>query len=238
MPDSPRPGPGWLRAVPLLVILAAAAFGVLALRGALSFQTLQANHDALESFAAAHSALAALLFIAAYTGIVALSLPGATLCSLVGGYLFGVFPGALFNIAAATAGAVVVFLAARAGFGTRVAERLERSSGALGRMREGLRAGESSYLLTLRLIPAVPFVVANLLPAFLGVPLGRFALTTALGMAPATLVFTSAGAGLGAAVVEGRAPDLAMLYRPMVLAPLLGLAVLAIVPVLVRALRR
>ena len=56
-------------------------------------------------------------FVLAYVGIVAFSLPGATVATLTGGFLFGLFPGVFYNLAGATAGAVLLFLAARAGFG-------------------------------------------------------------------------------------------------------------------------
>jgi uncharacterized membrane protein YdjX (TVP38/TMEM64 family) len=58
-----------------------------------------------------------LAFVAAYVAIVALSLPGATVATLTGGFLFGMFPGVLLNVTGATIGACLIFLAARAGFG-------------------------------------------------------------------------------------------------------------------------
>jgi uncharacterized membrane protein YdjX (TVP38/TMEM64 family) len=208
------------------------------LRNTLSFATLKANHDVLMAYAADHYALTAVLFVLVYIAVVALSLPGATICTLTGGFLFGVFPGTLFNVGAATVGAVIVFLAARYGFGDRFAARLDDSTGAVRRLRDGLRRNEWSFLLVMRLVPAVPFFVANLVPALLGVGVGRFALTTFVGIIPAAIVFTWVGSGLGALIAMGKMPDMGILFRPQFLGPLLGLAALALLPVAVKALRR
>jgi uncharacterized membrane protein YdjX (TVP38/TMEM64 family) len=67
-----------------------------------------------------------------------------------------------------------------------------------------LRENEWSVLLLMRLVPVVPFFVANLIPAFVGVPLWRFAVTTFLGIMPGGLVYTSVGAGLGEVFAAGR----------------------------------
>lgn len=235
MQDRPHP---FLRALPLILILAAAALGALTLRDVLSFDTLRQNHEALMRLAGQHYALTAAGFVLAYVAVVALSLPGATICTLAGGFLFGVFPGVLLNVGAATSGAVLVFLAARAGYGARMAGRLATATGPLARLRDGLHANEVPFLLIMRLVPAVPFFVANLVPAFLGVRLDRFAATTFVGILPAALVFTWVGSGLGAVMAMGKAPDLGVLFHPQVLGPLLALAALALVPVVVKARRR
>ena len=235
---SERTRSGWTHAIPFLIILAAAGIGAVTLRDTLSFATLKANHDLLMAYAADHYALTAVGFVLVYIAVVALSLPGATICTLTGGFLFGVFPGTLFNVGAATVGAVIVFLAARYGFGARFAARLDGSAGAVRRLRDGLRRNEWSFLLAMRLVPAVPFFVANLVPAMLGVGVGRFALTTFLGIIPAAIVFTWVGSGLGALIAMGKMPDMGILFRPQFLGPLLGLAALALLPVVVKALRR
>jgi len=90
----------------------------------------------------------------------------------------------------------------------------------------------------MRLVPAVPFFVANVLPALLNVPLRRFAITTALGIVPGALVYTSVGAGLGEVLAAGESPDLGVIFEPHILGPLLGLAALAALPMLLRLFRR
>jgi uncharacterized membrane protein YdjX (TVP38/TMEM64 family) len=93
-------------------------------------------------------------------------------------------------------------------------------------------------LLTMRLIPVVPFFVANLIPAFVGVPLWRFAVTTFLGIIPGAVVYTSVGAGLGEVFARGETPDLGIIFAPHVLFPILGLAALAALPMVLKLLKR
>lgn len=223
-----------LRRLPIIAIALAAAAGAFTLRDTLSFAALAENHARLLALRDAHYTLAATGFVASYAAIVALSLPGALIATLTGGFLFGLFPGVFLNVAAATAGALLIFLAARAGIGTDIAARLDRSGGAARRFREGLRRNEWSFLFLIRLVPVVPFVLANLLPALLGVGTGRFALTTALGIVPGALIYTWLGAGLGEVFARGDAPDLGLIVQPRFLLPLLGLALLALLPVLFR----
>ena len=237
-PAPPTAGRRWLRRLPILVMLAAAAAGAFLLRDQLTFAALAERREALLALAAAYPLAAPLAFVAAYAVMVALSLPGATLATLTGGFLFGLFPGALYNVTAATIGAVAVFVAARAGFGADVAARMAAGGGAAARLQAGLRANEWSVLFLMRLVPAVPFFLANLIPAFVGVALHRFVITTFLGIIPGGVVYTSVGAGLGEVFDRGGTPDLSILTAPHVLGPILGLAALAALPILVKFIRR
>jgi len=93
-------------------------------------------------------------------------------------------------------------------------------------------------LFLMRLVPVVPFFVANLLPALVGVPLGRYVVTTFFGILPGALVYTSVGAGLGAVFAQGETPDLGIIFEPQILLPLLGLCALAALPMVLKALRK
>jgi hypothetical protein len=99
----------WLRRLPILLILAAALLGAVALRDELSFETLARHREELLAFRDAHYLWAVLAFLAAYVAIVALSLPGGTVATLTGGFLFGLFPGVLYNVLGAGTGAVLSF---------------------------------------------------------------------------------------------------------------------------------
>ncbi|MES2666477.1 MAG: VTT domain-containing protein [Pseudomonadota bacterium] len=246
MPDpGPAPGQkdapasvGFARKLPILISLAGAAIGAFTLRDHLSFAALADNREALLAFRDAHYVWAALTFVAAYVGIVAFSLPGATIATLAGGFLFGLFPGVVYNVGAASLGAVAVFLAARAGFGASVAAGIAARGGAVARLQAGLRDNEWSVLLMMRLVPAVPFFLANLIPAFVGARLLPFAVTTVLGIIPGGLVFTSVGAGLGEVFGRGDKPDLSVIFAPHVIGPILGLAALSALPIVVRCFRK
>ncbi len=239
MPQTPNPRPasGILAKVPILLIICVAALGAFTLRDHLSFEALARHRETLIGWRDAHFVLTALGFGLAYAAIVALSLPGATIATLTGGFLFGVFPGVLFNVTAATVGAVGIFLAARSGFGARFAAQMQERGGQVARLQAGLRDNELSVLFLMRLVPVVPFVLANLIPAFLGVRLSRFALTTFLGIIPGALVFTSIGAGLSEVFARGETPDLSVIFAPHILGPILGLAALAALPILLKRYR-
>ncbi|MCE6951165.1 VTT domain-containing protein [Cereibacter sphaeroides] len=227
-----------VRRLPILLILAVAVAGALLLRDRLSFEALAQHREALLSFRDAHYGLAVAGFVATYVAVVTFSLPGGLICTLTGGFLFGLFPGVFYNVAGASAGAVLLFLAARAGFGARFAERIAAQGGAAARLQAALRDSEWSVLFLMRLVPVVPFFVANLLPAFLNVPLHRFAISTVLGIVPGALVYTSVGTGLGEVLARGEAPDLGVIFTPPVLLPLLGLAALSALPIVVRLWRK
>lgn len=228
---------GMMRHLPLAVILTAAVLGAVLLADTLSFDTLRDNRGALLAFRDAHFATLALAFVSAYVVIVALSLPGATVASVTGGFLFGLSTGTALNVVSATIGASIIFLAARWGLGRTLSARLDASEGNVRRLMDGLRNNEISVLFLLRLVPAVPFFVANLLPALVGVRFFNFVWTTALGIVPGALVFTWIGVGLGEVFDRGEDPDLSLLWEPQVIGPILGLCVLAALPIVVRALR-
>jgi len=225
------------RALPLALIALGAALGWFLLRDILTFETLRENREALLAFRDANYVQTVLVFMAIYILIVAFSLPGATIATLTGGFLFATFPGALFNIAAATAGASLIFLAARWGLGERFSARMDASQGNVRRIKQGIDENQWSMLFLIRLVPAVPFFVANLVPALVGVPLYRFAITTFLGIIPGTVVLTSVGAGLGGVFERGETPDLGIFFEPQILLPILGLCALAALPLLLKALR-
>jgi uncharacterized membrane protein YdjX (TVP38/TMEM64 family) len=229
---------GIARRLPLIAILIVAAVGAFTLRDTLSFEALRDNREALLAFRDANYALTVLLFMLGYVVIVAFSLPGATIATLTGGFLFATFPGALFNVTAATIGATLIFLAARWGLGERLAAKMETSEGTVKRIKDGIDENQWSMLFLIRLVPAVPFFVANLVPALVGVPLKRFVISTFLGIIPGGVVYTSVGAGLGQVFERGETPDLGIIFEPQILLPLLGLCLLALLPMLIKALRR
>lgn len=238
--DAPVAGPkgGLLRKLPFLVIVAAAILGAILLRDQISFEALSRHREALLAYRDANYGLTVLIFIAVYFGIVALSLPGGTIATLTGGFLFGLFPGVFFNVIGAGTGAVAVFLAARSGFGASVSARIAAAGGVAARLQTGLRENEWSVLFLMRIVPAVPFVLANLIPAFVGTSLTRFAVSTFLGIIPGALVFTSVGSGLGEVFARGETPDLGIIFTPAVLGPILGLAALAALPMVLRIFKR
>ena len=237
MTSEPQTDRGAVRYLPIAVIALAAIAGAFFFRDYLSFQTLAENRERLIAFRDANYLLSVLIFVATYVVIVGFSLPGATIATLTGGFLFATFPGVLYNVTGATLGAILIFLAAKWGFGERLSARMDAAGGPVHRIKEGIDANQWEMLFLIRLVPAVPFFVANVVPALVGVPLYRFAVTTFLGIIPGALVYTSVGAGLGEVFAAGETPDLGIIFEPHILLPILGLCALAALPIILKTIR-
>lgn len=235
MTDAPQSA--IMRRLPLIIIATVAVLGAIFLRDYLTFDALRENREALLAFRDSNYVLTALIFIAIYIVIVGFSLPGATIATLTGGFLFATFPGALFNVIGATLGATAIFLAARWGFGEKLGARLEGSDGIVKKIKDGIDENQWSMLFLIRLVPAVPFFMANLVPSFLEVPLRRFMISTFFGIIPGTVVYTSVGAGLGEVFARGETPNLGIIFEPAIIGPIIGLCVLAALPIVIKAVR-
>lgn len=204
----------------------------LALSGGLTPEALEARHSQLMDWRAAQGGLAVAGFFAATALAALVALPGIAVFTLAGGLLFGVLWGTLIVTAAATLGALGAFGLARAGFGDALWHRL--AGGRAAGLAAAFRRNEIAALLVLRLAPAVPFMVANVLPALMGVRPGRYALTTFAGLLPGTAALALAGQALGDLAATGVAPATGPL-----LALILGVPLLALLPAgLARLLRR
>ena len=227
------PKTGWLRFLPVLAIATGAVAAFVFARDFLSFSAIAEHYQTLIDWRDNHWVATVAIFSLAYIVCVAFSVPGATWLTLIAGFMFGTVLGSLIVIPAATAGALLIFLAAR----TALGDFLREKAGAwVARMEDGFREGEVSYLLIMRLVPAVPFFVANLAPAFLGARVWTYFWTTLLGIIPGTVVYISVGAGLGEQLASGQPPDLGVIFEWHILGPLLGLAVLASLPLVLRKL--
>lgn len=233
-----RPGKGARISPRRLAPLIAAVAGAVALYvfggDYLSFEALKENREHLIAWRDTNYALAAAVFVAIYFTATALSFPGGLALTLTGGFLFGTVFGAAFAVTGATLGAITIFLIAKAGLGDALRAR---ASGWLKRMEAGFREDEASYLLIMRLVPAVPFFVANVAPAFLGASTFTYAWTTAVGIIPGALVYASVGAGLGAVFAAGEEPNFGLIFEWRVFGPLLGLAALSALPAVLKRVR-
>jgi uncharacterized membrane protein YdjX (TVP38/TMEM64 family) len=227
-----------LRRLPLIALALGGVAGVYFFGHQLNFHTLERHREQLLALRDAHYALTSIAFILIYAVMVMTSIPGALILTLTGGFLFGLFPGVLYNVIAAWTGGVLVFLAARSGLGREMAERISARGGPVGRLQSALLDNEWSVLLSMRLIPVLPFFITNIVPAFVGVRFSAFALTTFIGIIPGDVIYTALGASLGEVFERGEVPRLDIILEPKFLFPLLGLAALSFLPFLMRLFRR
>ena len=232
-----------------IVLLALAAYAAVG-RGAISLEALVRHRAAIDGFVVAHRLLAVGLYVLLYIFVVALSLPGATFLTVAGGFLFGLAVGAPAAVIGATLGATVIFLVARTALGEPL---LKRAGPRAVKLAEGFREDAFHYLLFLRLVPAFPFFLVNLVPAFAGVRLAPFVAATALGVIPGAVAFAFAGTGLDsviaaqknayeACLASGRGDchlvfDAKDMLTPQLIGALVALGALALVPVVVKRLR-
>ena len=193
-----------------------------------SFRTRQLG---IVAFIQSEYYLSILIFIGLYVFSTALSIPGALILTMIGGYLFGALLGAFFSLIGAVVGASILFIAARSAFGDLFKPKMGSS---VERMRKELTKNAFFYLLSLRLAPIFPFFVINIAPAFLNIRFSNFFFASLFGMIPGTGVYALMGSGLHKTLIAGERfyniPNVSWEF----LAGLVGLAVLSLVPILIR----
>ncbi len=202
-------------------------FGVaLAFGGhALSLVGLHRHEATLRLTVARHPIASFIIYFAGYVAATALSFPGAIILTLGAGALFGVIEGTLLVSFAASIGASLAFLTAR--FLLRDFA-LARFPGLFARIDQGVARDGAWYLVSLRLVPAVPFVAVNLLAGLTTLSLRQFYVASQIGMLPATMIYVNAGASLATLGTHG-----AILTPRLIL----GLLLLAALPVVAPRLR-
>jgi uncharacterized membrane protein YdjX (TVP38/TMEM64 family) len=249
--ETDRPRSLTCRLIPLIAVVLLAGLAYYAVgRGGLTLEALLRHREAIDGFVTAHRVLAVLAYIGLYVVVVALSVPGAIYLTVSGGFLFGVVVGGFAALVGAVTGATLIFLVAR----TALGEPLLRRAGPRAiKLAQGFRDDAFSYLLFLRLVPAFPFFLVNLVPALAGVRLGPFVAATALGVIPASFVYAFAGTGLDSVITAQKNSyqdclaaggsdchltfDARDILTPELLAALVALGLLALLPVVVRRLR-
>jgi uncharacterized membrane protein YdjX (TVP38/TMEM64 family) len=233
--DGRAPFP-WKRLILLLVVLFSGlvVFRAFELDRFVNCGALAEHRQFLLDYVAMQQLRAIVIFMALYAASTAFSLPLGALLSIAGGFLFGTALATGMVVVAATLGATAVFLIAK----TLLGDTLRARAGPrLDKMAKGFEKNAFNYLLVLRLVPLFPFWLVNVAPAFVGVPLGTYFLATLVGIVPGTFVFVSVGAGLGSILEDGGHCSLTGVLTPQVIVALVGLAVLALIPVVYKKVK-
>jgi len=219
--ESKKPSTGKI-VIALAIALAIGAFFYFDFGQFLSLTALKENRDGLLAFTEANFAAAVGIFILTYAIVTGLSLPGAVILTLAGGFLFGAVGATFFVNIGATTGATLAFLTAR----YLLRDSIELKFGKwLGPFQEGFAKNAFSYLLTLRLIPLFPFFVVNLVSGLTRVNVWTYVAATALGIIPGSFVYAYAGRQLGTI------NSLKEIASPNVIGAFVLLGLLALVPV-------
>lgn len=216
--------------LPLILMIGLVSFFSFGGADILRFETLAAEYNGLKSLVQTNIFLSCAIFAAMYMLAVAFSLPVALPLTIAGGAILGWIAAPLI-ILSATLGACIVFIAAR----TILADLLrKRAGGFLEKLEAGFLENDFNYLLAMRLIPAAPFWVINIVPAFTKMPLSRYATATAIGILPGTTIYVWVARGFDHVLAAGDVPDLSLFARPEILGPLIGLGLLSLMPVIWR----
>lgn len=222
------------RIMPLIILVAMLGlFFVFDLGQYLSFDALAEHRVSLLDWVDANVLWAPLVYILLYIVVVAFSLPGGLVMTVSGGFLFGAVAGGMYAVIGASLGATALFLIAKTSLGDYL---LSKAGDMVQKMQKGFSEDALSYMFVLRLVPLFPFFIVNLVPAFLGVRLRTYVVATFFGIMPATFVFALAGSGLGSVLDQGQGITLTGILTPEILAALLGLALLAVIPVIYKRL--
>ncbi|MDP3400634.1 MAG: TVP38/TMEM64 family protein [Brevundimonas sp.] len=233
---APRSLKDW--ALRLSPIVALAAFVILAFAMGwnkyLSMEMLREHGLNLQSFAAEQFLLALIIFIAVYALATASTIPGPVFLTLLGGMMFGPLVGALAQATGATLGSIAIYMLYRSAIGTWMRAKFEADAGMMHKIATGIDRNAFVTLLTLRLIPSVPFVLINATAGMVAAPLRPYIAATFLGLLPSTYIYTWIGSGLGDLLQQGVQPDLNMLVSKFFW-PLMGVAFLSILlPILIK----
>lgn len=177
----------------VLIVGAIAAFFIFDLQRFFTLEAVKAQQAGLSEAFAQHPWRTALAFFAVYVAVTALSLPGAALMTLLAGAIFGFWWGLLIVSFASSIGATLAFLAARFVLRDWVKRRL---GGRLDAIDRGIEREGAFYLFTLRLVPAFPFWVVNLLMGLTSLPTRTFYWVSQVGMLLGTMVYVNVGTQL------------------------------------------
>ena len=224
-----------LRKIIIILLLIIAVFGLIFFSEWISFEALKENRAEIAEFRDKNFTLSIISFWIFYVTLVVFSLPGAAVASVSGGFLFGLGGGLIINVTAASTGATLLFVLVRYGVKSFNYNKSNTfNNNFVFRIKNALTINQVSIMLILRLVPVVPFFLANILPALVGVRLFNFIWTTVIGIIPGGLVFTWIGVGVGEVFDRNDYPNIELLFTPAILGPLLGITALLLIPIIFR----
>jgi uncharacterized membrane protein YdjX (TVP38/TMEM64 family) len=188
----------------------------------------------LLGYATSRPMIAAVVFMLIYAAAVAASVPGLAVLTMAGGFLFDWVLGTVYTMVATTIASTGVFLLARSAFGAALRRR---AGPAIMRFADHFREDALTYVFVLHLIPIFPYVMVITLPAAVGVPLPVFMFAAFFGILPATILLAHVGSGLGEVLRQEGTISVSSFMTPEIVFSLIGLALLALLPVVYRAIR-
>ncbi|MFC4893120.1 TVP38/TMEM64 family protein [Pseudofrancisella aestuarii] len=224
------------KSIPIIIlVIGLIVFFILGGYKYLTLETLKQNYENLLKFTSQNLILSSMIYSICYILVVAFSIPGAAVMTLLGGFLFGIVFGSILVVSSATIGAVILFLAVKTSFGEMLKDK---AKGSVEKMRKGFSDNAFNYLLVLRLVPIFPFFVINIACGVLNIKLKDFFFGTLLGIIPGSVIYVWVGTGLGYAIKQGQELNLGIIFQKEFILPILALALLSLIPVIKKKLTR
>ena len=211
-----------------------------------SLSNLIKHREELHAYVGNNFWFSVLSYIGLYIVATALLFPAASLITIAGGLVFGSILATSLTLVGATIGATILFLVVRTSFGSVLSER---AGPFLVKLADGFKENAFSYLLFLRLVPAFPFWLINVAPAFFKVSIPTYITATAIGILPGTFAYSLLGEGLDSLILaqEKANPgcaeagtceiDLTAAITPQIIAAIGGLILVSILPIAIKKWR-
>lgn len=236
-PDTPSNSPNARprRVIVLMVVIVIAGLGFV-FREHLSLQSLAQRENDLRASTTQNPAISSAIAFVIYVAVTSLSIPGASAMTLLIGWLFGFWRGLFIVSFASTMGATLACGLSRYLFRDSIQRRFGPR---LEPMQRAIQNDGLFYLLTLRLIPAVPFFVVNAVMGLTSVRLTTFWWVSQLGMLPGTAVYVYAGSAVPKLQDLADKGVLAILSPTQLSRILIAFCLLGLLPLVIRvAVRR
>jgi len=213
----------------LFLAIIVAVFVWWASREYITFEQLKFHRVQLQMLVRDHYLFSVMTYLAIFSSAVIFFMPFTVILTIAGGFLFGIFTGALYANIGTTLGGIVVFLMIRYSLGAWLQKKYKKE---LVRFNRHIREDGIHYLLFLQLLPATPTFLINLLAGMTKMSLWTFIWTTSVGIFPGTLIYTFAGQQLS--TIE----QVEDIFSYNLLLLLILLSLLAILPIAIKRYRR
>ncbi len=218
----------WL--LPALLFFGILIFYASGLNELISFKEFVNNYSQLKEYIKINKILSYFIYVLLYIFIVAFSIPIASILTICGGILFG-WDAFFLIIFSATIGSTIVFIAAK----TICYEFFKNKTNTFHiKLEKGFKKNDFLYLISLRLIPLVPFWAVNVIPAFFNMRLKLFFVGTFFGIVPGTFVYVWFSIGFEKILIEGNKPDFSILNQPNIIGSFTALGILILLPILLK----
>ncbi|NGX38883.1 MAG: hypothetical protein KR126chlam1_00199 [Chlamydiae bacterium] len=197
-----------------------------------TLEKIRLEQEKLLSFVSAHPVLSPCIYLAVYIISVCLIIPDSIILILLGGFIFPLPLAILYAIFCETVGATIIFAIFNKTFGRSL---ILKEHSILRKMRKNFKRNYTSYLLFLRISTVVPFWITNAAAAYFRVPYKTFIWTTFVGVIPLIALVADAGSNLSHLFATGKIHKISDVFNLQMKLALLGIALLAILPLLYKA---